>query len=134
MINNAAGGRSSFQLTPEGIESQFATSHVGPFFFTNLIVPKILATGSATYIPRVVFVASKAHAYHKGIDFADIEKPDPAKHSGFNTYSITKSANILTAAELSRKSKGKILGLSIHPGSEQLIPFSTPVTQNTSKI
>ncbi|KAJ7142311.1 hypothetical protein C8R44DRAFT_865663 [Mycena epipterygia] len=45
---------------PESIhlKSQVVTDHIGPFLLTKLIAPKILAAGTASYVPRVVFVAS----------------------------------------------------------------------------
>jgi len=117
LINNAAAIiNPKFTLTEDKLENQFATNHVGPFLFTNLIAPKILAAGSASYTPRVVFVSSGAHTYGKGIDFTDLENPDPAKYQAFNAYFQAKSANILAAIELSKQSKGKINAYSLHPG------------------
>jgi len=130
LINNAATGGGPFKLSVDKLENQFATDHVGPFLFTNLLVPKLLAARTATYIPRVVFVSSMAHAYGTGIDFAEIESPDPAKYKTFNAYYQAKSANILTAIEFSRRLKGKITSNSLHPGviytnipqKEELLP------------
>jgi len=117
LINNAAAAiLPTFKLTVDKLENQFATNHVGPFLFTNLIVPKILAARTPSYTPRVVFVSSIGHFYGKGIDFADIESPDPTKYNDFAAYRQTKSANILTAIEFSKRLKGKIIANSLHPG------------------
>jgi len=117
LINNAAAAiPATLKLTGDKLESQFATNHVGPFLFTNLIAPKLLASGTAAYIPRVVFVSSKAHVFSTGIDFDDIENPDPEKYAMTDVYSKSKSANILTALELCKRSKGKINAYSLHPG------------------
>lgn len=116
MINNAAAEGGKFRLTAEKVEHQIATNHVGPFLFTKLIVPKLLAAGSATCTPRVVFVSSLAHSMCAGLDLTDIENPDPAKYNGFGAYAQTKVANILTAMELSKRSKGSINAYSLHPG------------------
>ncbi|KAF8155041.1 hypothetical protein K438DRAFT_1863095 [Mycena galopus ATCC 62051] len=117
LINNAAAILIDFALTPEGLETQYATNHVGPFLFTKLLAPKLLVSASPSYTPRVVFVSSVAQALGKGVDFEMLETPDPAKYSTREVYRGTKSANILTAIELSKRSKGKINAYSLHPGA-----------------
>ena len=57
LVNNAGIMAVDYALSPDGYESQFATNHLGPFLFTNLIIDKILA--SAT--PRIVMVSSDGH-------------------------------------------------------------------------
>jgi len=117
LINNAAAAIvPTFKLTVDRLENQIATNHVGPFLFTNLLVPKLLAARTATYTPRIVFVASLAHSFGTGVDFAAIESPNPAKYNHHQTYMLTKSANILTAIEFSKKLKGKLIVNSLHPG------------------
>ncbi|KAF8185275.1 NAD-P-binding protein [Mycena galopus ATCC 62051] len=116
LINNAASMFVDFALTPEGLETQYATSHVGPFLFTKLLTPKLLASASPTYTPRVVFISSVAHSFGKGANLEMLANPDPAKYSKHEAYRETKSANVLTAIELSKRSKGKINAYSLHPG------------------
>ncbi|CAK5283313.1 unnamed protein product, partial [Mycena citricolor] len=43
-------------------------------------------------------------------------KPNPESYNSLNVYSEAKTANVLTAAELSRRSNGQINGYSLHPG------------------
>ena len=57
LVNNAGIMACDYAKTEDGFERQFATSHVGPFLFTNLIMGKILASES----PRVVNVSSDGH-------------------------------------------------------------------------
>ncbi|KAJ7179782.1 hypothetical protein C8R46DRAFT_1325611 [Mycena filopes] len=116
LINNAASSFVDFTLTEDGLETQFATDHVGPFLFTKLLAPKLLAATTPTYTPRVIFVSSAAHALGKGVDFEDIAAPDAAKYEGAAAYFQAKSANVLTAIELSKRSKGAINAYSLHPG------------------
>ncbi|KAJ7037378.1 hypothetical protein C8F04DRAFT_1092245 [Mycena alexandri] len=116
LINNAASSFVDFKLTEDGLETQLATDHVGPFLFTKLLTPKLLASATPTYTPRVVFVSSEVQAFGTGVDFDALEHPDPAKYSQLSAYSQAKSANILTAIELSKRSKGKINAYSLHPG------------------
>ncbi|KAK5092889.1 hypothetical protein LTR24_004803 [Lithohypha guttulata] len=66
LINNA--GVMDIQertLSPEGIEMQFATNHIGHFIFTNLIFPKV-AAAAKTAIPgatRIINLSSRAVVY-----------------------------------------------------------------------
>lgn len=57
LVNNAGIMACPYAKTEDGLERQFATSHVGPFLFTNLIMKKILASSA----PRVVNVSSDGH-------------------------------------------------------------------------
>jgi NAD(P)-dependent dehydrogenase (short-subunit alcohol dehydrogenase family) len=57
LVNNAGIMATEYGLSEDGVESQFATNHLGPFLFTNLIMGKILRSES----PRVVMVTSDGH-------------------------------------------------------------------------
>ncbi|KAJ7164481.1 hypothetical protein C8R46DRAFT_1278850 [Mycena filopes] len=116
LVNNAASTFLDFTLTEDGLETQFAVDHVAHFLLTKLLAPKLLATKTSIYTPRVVFVSSAGHLYGKGVDFDDIVAPDAAKYDKGNAYFQAKSANILTAIELSRRSKGAINAYSLDPG------------------
>jgi NAD(P)-dependent dehydrogenase (short-subunit alcohol dehydrogenase family) len=66
LINNAAAAAEmSWKLSEDGIEHHFATNHIGPFLFTNLIVGKVIAAKG-----RVVNVSSVGHV-SSGIRFND---------------------------------------------------------------
>jgi NAD(P)-dependent dehydrogenase (short-subunit alcohol dehydrogenase family) len=118
LIHNAAAAIGPFKLTADGLESQFGTDHVGPFLLTKLLAPKLLSSRTLGYTPRVVFVSSNAHMFGTGVDFAVLACPDPAKYQISDAYFQAKSANILTAIELSKRSKGGINAYSLHPGGE----------------
>lgn len=57
LVNNAGIMATDFRLSENGVESQFATNHMGHFLFTNLIMGKILAANE----PRIVNVSSDGH-------------------------------------------------------------------------
>ncbi|KAJ7649410.1 hypothetical protein DFH06DRAFT_553499 [Mycena polygramma] len=115
--NAAAGGAKELTPTLDGLEPQIATAHVGPFLFTKLIARKVLSASSASFTPRVVFVSSSVHAIGPGLDFDVLVKPDAAKYANFPAYAAAKSANILFANKLSKRSQGKINAYSLHPGA-----------------
>ncbi|KAF7334984.1 Short-chain dehydrogenase/reductase family protein [Mycena venus] len=117
LINNAAAPFVDFKLTEDGLETQLATDHVGPFLLTKLLTPKLLGAATPTYTPRVVFVSSVGHSYGTGVDFEALTSPKPEKYVKPNAYFQAKSANILTAIELSKRSNGKINAYSLNPGS-----------------
>ncbi|KAJ6453108.1 NAD-P-binding protein [Mycena sanguinolenta] len=116
LIHNAAAGGGNFKLTTDGFESQMATAHIGPFLLTKLLAPKLLAARSESYTPRVVMVSSEGHAYC-ALNLHTVAHPDAAAYKSSNAYFQAKGANILFAAELARRAKGKINAYSLHPGA-----------------
>lgn len=57
LVNNAGIMAPEYRVSVDGFESQFATNHLGPFIFTNLVMKKIVKSAS----PRIVVVASDGH-------------------------------------------------------------------------
>ncbi|KAF7299888.1 Short-chain dehydrogenase/reductase family protein [Mycena chlorophos] len=117
LINNAAATGGVYALTEDNIEIQMAASHIGPFLFTNLLIPKIIASasGSRSWTPRVVFVAEeflRGYGGPKGVTVDPKTTPVPA----LPRYNRVKSANVLTAKELARRTKGRLLAYSLKPG------------------
>ncbi|KAJ7513179.1 NAD-P-binding protein [Mycena galericulata] len=115
LIHNAASN-GPFKLTVDGLESNFGTNYVGPFLLTKLLTPKLLASSTATYTPRVIFVASAMHALFPGVDLSTLTKPDPTNYMALKAYAQAKSATILTSGELAKRAKGKLNVYSLHPG------------------
>ncbi|KAJ7766131.1 NAD-P-binding protein [Mycena metata] len=117
LINNAASPGGKYKLTVDNLEDQMATDHIGPFLLTKLLAPKLLAARTTSYTPRVVYVSSEAHQFGQGIHLNTVARGNPATHAAFPRYFEAKSANILSAIELSKRSQGKINGYSLHPGT-----------------
>ncbi|KAJ7659070.1 hypothetical protein DFH06DRAFT_1297270 [Mycena polygramma] len=115
--NAAAGGSKELVPTPDGLEPQIGTAQFGPFLFTKLLTPKLLAASNGSFTPRVIIVSSLAHAFGPGLDFDVLAKPDASKYANFSAYGAAKSANVLFASELSKRSGGKIKAYSLHPGA-----------------
>lgn len=111
LINNAglAGARG---LTKSGFELAFGTNHLGHFLLTQLLLERIKGSGPA----RIVTVASRAHTRVSGIDWEAVCKPTKTM-AGLPEYGVSKLANVLFSAELSRRLAGSgVTTYSLHPG------------------
>lgn len=145
LINNAGISFDRRQLSPEGIEMNLATNHVGHFLFTTLLIPLLVAASPGA---RVVNVSSSAHRISP-MRFSDInfdndvdgpkqgqiavpenERPHPKNPAwtmtrsadgfpGMVAYGASKTANILFTVELNRRlaSRG-VESFALHPGGE----------------
>ncbi|KAF2446468.1 NAD(P)-binding protein [Karstenula rhodostoma CBS 690.94] len=113
VINNAGIMATPYALTSDGIESQFATNHIAHFLFTQLIMPKILASTSGA---RVVNLSSSGY---KGgpVRFDDYNFEDGKSYDKWVSYGQSKSANVLYARGLKERYGGKGLrAYGVHPG------------------
>ncbi|KAL8939638.1 MAG: hypothetical protein Q9216_003246 [Gyalolechia sp. 2 TL-2023] len=118
-----------------GIEMHLATNHIGPFLFTNLILPKILQSSKS---PRVVNVVSNGYAlspfrfsdwnFNGDRTIPDNEQPPSETCKAFGVpwglgylppiaYGQSKTAGILFTKELARKVDGKVTVLCLNPGA-----------------
>ena len=110
LVNNAGVMGVPFGTSPDGVEMQFATNHLGHFALSNLLLPKLS--------DRVVVVGSQSH---RGGDL-DLEDLDWKRrgYGGYAAYSTSKLANLLFLAELQRRltAAGSTLrATGAHPGS-----------------
>ncbi|MED6191450.1 Short-chain dehydrogenase TIC 32, chloroplastic [Stylosanthes scabra] len=91
LINNAGVMATPFQLSPDNIELQFATNHLGHFLLTNLLLETMKKTIN-----------------------------DESVYNSYFAYGQSKLANILHAKELTRRFKEEgveITANALHPGS-----------------
>ncbi|KAF7298639.1 hypothetical protein MIND_00811000 [Mycena indigotica] len=120
VIHNAADSSGVYRITADGFDGQMAVAHFGPFLLTKLILAKVVASKTAGYTPRIVFVASVAHAMGPGIELTEAALCKPAagaEGSYFLRYHEVKSANVLFALGLASRGAGKIKAYSLHPGT-----------------
>ncbi|KAJ7624843.1 hypothetical protein FB45DRAFT_1030964 [Roridomyces roridus] len=120
LIHNAAAPIAPYKLTKDNFEMQMATDQIGPFLFTKLLAPKLLATFTASYSPRVVFLASRMHAMAPLVEVSSgsaFGRPAEETYTLVAGYSWAKQANIFTAIEISKRSQGKIHAFSLDPGA-----------------
>ncbi|KAI0142976.1 short-chain dehydrogenase [Xylariaceae sp. FL1272] len=122
--NNAGISRPPLDsFSKQGIELQLATNCLGPFLFTELLLPLLQVTAAAHgTIPgsvRVVWTSSQAvelSAPKGGFDMSDIVSPPP---DATRRYINSKTGNIFLAAEFSRRylvSAG-IISVATNPGA-----------------
>jgi NAD(P)-dependent dehydrogenase (short-subunit alcohol dehydrogenase family) len=99
LINNAGVTQPRRVETADGLESVFATNHLGPFLLTSLLLPVLTASAPS----RVVTVASGAHAMGR-IDFDDLQSS--RGYNEIRVYNRSKLANLLFTYELARRIAG----------------------------
>lgn len=114
-------------LSTDGFEMQFASNHLGPFIFTNTILPALKRSSD----PRIVVVSSWGH------HLSNFIFEDPNAEQSYDKwkrqvllsriiaerltmvlsvrYGSTKTANVQFAVGLTKK-KG-IKSISLHPGA-----------------
>jgi NAD(P)-dependent dehydrogenase (short-subunit alcohol dehydrogenase family) len=118
--------------TEMGHEIQLGTNHTGHFLLTKLLLPTLLKTAEEPNSDvRVVSLSSVGHNLAPSFDtFLDQEK---LKNVNTNArYGASKAANILFAAELSRRYPS-ITSVSVHPGII-LTDLYDPISQRSSAI
>jgi len=120
LINNAGVAGLRKQITPDGLELQFATNHFGPFLLTNILLGLMKKTGSG----RIISVSSVAHNWTKTLDVNNLNSE--LKWEPKYIYARAKLANILFMKELSKrleKSGLKITANAVNPGGVKTAIF-----------
>ncbi|CAB4542915.1 MAG: SDR family NAD(P)-dependent oxidoreductase [Actinobacteria bacterium] len=115
LMNNAGLMGPDFKLSPQGIESQMATNHLGHFLLTNLLWQKLAKdSGRVISLSSVVHRRSKLEANSK-----EEMAGATGKYDRWGRYADSKLACLFFARELDIRSKqagSKILSIAAHPG------------------
>jgi len=99
-------------LTPEGVELQFATNHLGHFALALGLHDSLAAAGNA----RVISVSSEAHL-RAPLVFDDLNFTSRS-YDPMLAYGQSKTANVLFAVEAARRwASDGISANAIHPGA-----------------
>jgi NAD(P)-dependent dehydrogenase (short-subunit alcohol dehydrogenase family) len=112
LVNNAGIMATPYRRTVDGLESQLATNHFGPFLLTGLLLPQL------TDDARVVTVSSQMHRVAHRPPLAD-PRARPRLYLRWIAYSQTKLANLLFTFELDRRLRAagsSVEALAAHPG------------------
>lgn len=112
LVNNAGGTWTQRQLTAQGIEYTFGVNHLGPFYLTNLLLPRLRTDAPS----RVVCVTSVGHHFTRGgMNFDDLQSE--RRYEGMEAYCRSKLANVLFVRELARREAGSgVTANAAHPG------------------
>ena len=111
LVNNAGVITMRRQLTADGLETTFATNHLGSFLLTNLLRGLLERSAPA----RVVTVSSATHKQVRTIPWDDMLRGAPAGDR--QAYPLSKLLNILFTFELARRLTGTgVTANCLHPG------------------
>lgn len=111
LVNNAGLIVSKRQTTAQGFEMMLGVNHLGHFYLTHRLLPKLLEADAA----RVVNVASDAHRSTRGLNFDDLMSE--RRFAAFDVYAKSKLANIYFTRELANRLSGtKVTTNALHPG------------------
>ena len=108
LVNNAAVFKSRRIVTADGLETMFATNHLGPFLLTNLLLD-VLKNGS---LARVVNISAPSTTQ---LRFDDLQ--NELVFSAVEAFGASKMCNLLFTYELARRLDGRgVTANLVHPG------------------
>jgi NAD(P)-dependent dehydrogenase (short-subunit alcohol dehydrogenase family) len=112
LVHNAGVLPDEKQLSDDGVELTFATSALGPFALTGLLLDRLSRSDDA----RVVFVASGG-LYAQRLDLALLDV-DAGSFDGVRAYANAKRAQVILAHLLANRLSATtpITFASMHPG------------------
>lgn len=105
LINNAANFDQTMKqprMTSDGIETIFATNHLGPFLLTNLLLDQLKASAPA----RVLNVASKGLMTFPFLDIEFDNLNGQKKFSVTHAYYLSKLAQVMFTYDLAERLQG----------------------------
>ncbi|KAK5199739.1 hypothetical protein LTR20_005563 [Exophiala xenobiotica] len=115
VILNAAIMACPYALTADGVESQFATNHLGHFLLGNLLLRDGLV-GSRVVVVSSLASQRKADFLMPGLK--DLTYDHGKTYDPFAAYSLSKACNVLYAKRLAKMLEPKrISTFSLNPGS-----------------
>jgi len=116
LVLNAGIMANPFELTTDGLESQFGTNHIGHFLLTLRLLDVLKQSEPS----RIVSVSSAASFMPEmlGLNMTDVYADGESRYGRFWSYGRSKLANVLFATELSKRlgSSSKVYVNSCHPG------------------
>jgi NAD(P)-dependent dehydrogenase (short-subunit alcohol dehydrogenase family) len=117
LICNAGIVGAQLAHTKQGFEQNIGVNHFGHFYLTQLLLPKLKASGTVKTPSRVVVVGSSNYLAGS-IELEDLHY-EKRKFFSIKAYSDAKLANMLFARQLAHKMKAEnapVSVVSLHPG------------------
>ena len=105
LIHNAANFDHTLKqptFTPEGVETIFATNHVGVFLLTHLLLDTLKASAPS----RIITVASKGLVTYPFLDIEFDNLCGERKFSTQHAYYLSKQAQVMFTYDLAERLKG----------------------------
>lgn len=113
LVDNAGAAFGTLTLI-DGVDRTFVTNQLGPFAFTGLLLPQVLAAPAG----RVVTVTSGGHELGR-LDLDDLAFAE-RRYRRWPAYTQTKLANLVFTAELQRRLAAageRAIAVAAHPGA-----------------
>lgn len=115
LINNAAIMACPYTITDDGIEMQFATNHLGPFLFTNLLLQDGLVSERIVNVNSSASVRSAAYLL---APFDDLSYQNGKTYDPVQAYGTSKIAMLLYTRGLASRFKDRHISVfTLNPGS-----------------
>jgi NAD(P)-dependent dehydrogenase (short-subunit alcohol dehydrogenase family) len=111
LINNAGVSKFTREVTPDGLETTFATNHMAPFLLSTALLDVL----SSNHAARIVNITSEQHRFVRSIPWDDLQAA--RRFRPIEQYSLTKLYNILFTRELTRRSEARgVIVTCVSPG------------------
>ncbi len=112
LVNNA-GVAGTQGVSRDGYHLTYAVNHLGPFLFTELLLPALRAAPAG----RIVNISSVANFRARAFDWSLLTTSPSRLNGTFQDYADSKLMNILHAKELARRLTGtRVTTYAVHPG------------------
>lgn len=108
LIYNAGVFKKTRTLTVDGLETVFATNHLGHFLLTNLLLGSLRAAGDA----RILNITAPSTVR---LDFENLQ--GERRFNALTAFGATKMANLLFTFDLAKRFEGSGVTVNaVHPG------------------
>jgi NAD(P)-dependent dehydrogenase (short-subunit alcohol dehydrogenase family) len=108
LINNAAVFLQRRMLTADGLETMFATNHLGPYLLTNLLLERLKSSPSS----RILMITAPSTTR---VDFDDLQ--GEKQFNAFHAFGASKACNLLFTYQLAQRlANTSVTVNAIHPG------------------
>ena len=101
---NAAVGKAPSPLSKDGVETVFATNHLGHYALITRLLPRLMETSTKPDSDVRIVITSSSLAWRtQGIDFSTLTSPfDKERYRRIDMYTRSKLANLLFGLKLAQ--------------------------------